>query len=186
MKTIILISFLSLSFYSISQSLFSVRTAKDTGVDFENSLTETEAYNYFHFDYFYNGGGVAIGDINNDGLQDLFFVGNQVQNKLFLNKGNLKFDDISKSSGIEQATKFWDTGVSMIDINADGWLDIFVCRSGSADEKRTMTNLLYINQHDNAFKEQAKEYGFIDSKRSVQSAFLDYDRDGDLDVFIIQ
>ena len=168
MKTIILISFLSLSFYSISQSLFSVRTAKDTGVDFENSLTETEAY------------------INNDGLQDLFFVGNQVQNKLFLNKGNLKFDDISKSSGIEQATKFWDTGVSMIDINADGWLDIFVCRSGSADEKRTMTNLLYINQHDNAFKEQAKEYGFIDSKRSVQSAFLDYDRDGDLDVFIIQ
>ena len=78
MKTIILLSFFSLSFLSISQSLFSARTAKDTGVDFENSLEETEAFNYFHFDYFYNGGGVAIGDINNDGLQDLFFVGNQV------------------------------------------------------------------------------------------------------------
>ena len=185
MKTIILLSFFSLSFFSLSQTLFSARTAKETGVDFENSLTETEAFNYFHFDYFYNGGGVAIGDINNDGLQDLFFVGNQVQNKLFLNKGNLKFDDISKSSGIEQSIKLWDTGVSMVDINADGWLDIFVCRSGSADEKRPMTNLLYINQKDNTFKEQAKEFGFIDSKRSVQSTFLDFDRDGDLDVFII-
>jgi hypothetical protein len=185
MKSYNLLSLFLLSFYSYSQPLFTARTAKETGINFENTLTETERFNYFHFDYFYNGGGVAIGDINNDGLQDVFFSGNQVQNKLFLNQGNLNFEDISKTSGIEQGTKLWDTGVSMIDINADGWLDIYVCRSGSADEKRPMTNLLYINQHDNTFKEQGEEFGLADGNRSVQAAFLDFDRDGDLDVFVI-
>lgn len=167
------------------QQLFSPRTAKTTGIDFSNTLTETEDFNYFHFDYFYNGGGVAVGDINNDGLQDVFFVGNQVQNQLYLNEGNLHFKNISEASGIEIENKGWNTGVSMIDINADGWLDIYVCRSGSADEKNDMSNLLFINQHDNTFKESAREFGLNDPRRSVQAAFLDYDRDGDIDVFVI-
>ena len=167
------------------QQLFSVLLPENSGITFENTLTETEAFNYFHFDYFYNGGGVAVGDINNDGLPDIYFVGNQVQDKLYLNKGNLKFIDISANAGIEKNQKGWHTGVTMVDINADGWLDIYVCRSGSADEKSEMRNLLYINQKDNTFKESAIEYGLDDPDRSVHAAFFDYDKDGDLDVFVI-
>lgn len=185
MKTSALFITLFISTILFGQQLFSTRTAKATGIDFSNTLSETEAFNYFHFDYFYNGGGVAVGDINNDGLQDIFFVGNQIQNQLYLNQGVLKFDNISKTSGIEIENKGWHTGVSMIDINADGWLDIYVCRSGTADEKGDMSNLLYINQKDNTFKESAKELGLNDKRRSVQAAFLDFDRDGDIDVFLI-
>lgn len=185
MKTRTLFIYAFLSNLVFGQQLFTPLTSKITGIDFSNTLSETEAFNYFHFDYFYNGGGVAVGDINNDGLQDIFFVGNQVQNQLYLNQGGLKFQNISKSSGVEIENKGWHTGVSMIDINADGWLDIYVCRSGSADEKEDMSNLLYINQKNNTFKELAKEYGLNDKRRSVQAAFLDYDRDGDLDVFVI-
>ena len=128
----------------------------------------------------YTGGGVAAGDINNDGLTDLFFSGNMVSSRLYLNKGNLKFDDITESSGILNTR--WGTGAVMADVNQDGWLDIYMCVSGSGAEKG---NMLFINNHNNTFKESAKAYGIADQRQSMHASFFDYDRDDDLDLFII-
>jgi len=169
--------------YSSESPLFHLLPSEQTGIDFSNTLYEDNQLNIINFEYFYNGAGVAIGDINNDELQDIFFTGNMVPGKLYLNKGNLTFEDITASSGINTSGK-WATGVSMVDINQDGFLDIYICFAGPyASEKRK--NQFYINQQDGTFLEQAAEMGLDDDGHSTQAAFFDYDRDGDLDAYIL-
>ncbi len=164
-------------------TLFQLLPASETGIDFNNLVTDTKDFNIFKYRNFYNGAGVAIGDINNDGKPDIFFTSNQHENRLYLNKGNWKFEDITKKAGIS-STHHWHTGVTMVDINGDGWLDIYVCNSGEiAGDDRA--NELYINQKDGTFKEEAHEYGLDDHGQSTQAVFFDYDHDGDLDCFIL-
>ena len=151
-----------------------------TGITFNNVLTENDTVNYFTFPYMYEGGGVAAGDINNDGLIDLYFTGNQVPNKLYLNKGNLQFEDISGKAGVEGDDR-WYTGVTMADVNSDGFLDIY-CSVGGPHEPRL--NQLFINKTDGTFEEKALEAGIQDAGDSVQGTFFDYDKDGDLDLYV--
>lgn len=154
-----------------------------TGVNFRNLVEETDEFNVLNYTYFYNGGGVATGDINNDGLPDILFTGNMVKNRLFLNKGDFKFEDITAESGVADK-QGWCTGASMVDINDDGLLDIYICRSADGiPEKRK--NLLFINNGDLSFSEKGEEYGLADPGYSTQASFFDYDRDGDLDCFVI-
>ncbi|MBA4054070.1 MAG: RNA-binding protein [Marivirga sp.] len=147
-------------------------------------MTENEQLNILTFEYFYNGAGVGIGDINNDGLKDVFFSANQVSNRLYLNTGELKFRDITQQAGFQFSGK-WATGVSMVDIDQDGWLDIYVCYAGPFTDAHKRANELYINNHDNTFTEKAKEFGLADTAHTTQAAFFDYDRDGDLDVYLL-
>lgn len=164
--------------------LLELLSSQYTGIDFTNQLYEDENLNIITFEYFYNGAGVGIGDVNNDGLQDIFFSGNMVSNRLYLNKGDFQFEDITKSSGLTTLGK-WATGVAMADINQDGWLDLYVCYAGPFANAEQRANELYINNKDNTFTEKAKQYGLADTGHSVQAAFFDYDRDGDLDVYIL-
>ncbi len=154
-----------------------------TGINFNNKVEDGKLENSFLFRNFYNGGGVAIGDINNDGLADVFFTSNMSDNKLYLNKGDWKFEDITAKTGMKQDS-MWSTGVVMVDINHDGWLDIYVCNSGhmSSGNRR---NKLYINNHNLTFTEEAKQYGLDISAYTTQVSFFDYDLDGDLDCFMI-
>ncbi len=163
--------------------LFSRLNESATGVNFRNTLFEDGPLNVANYLYFYNGGGVAIGDINNDGLQDILFTGNMVRNRLFLNKGNFKFEDITKQSGVDEK-QGWCTGATMCDVNGDGKLDIYICRSADINPD-LRKNLLFINNGDLSFTEKADEFGLADNGYSTQSAFFDYDKDGDLDCFII-
>jgi hypothetical protein len=156
----------------------------NTGIQFINTVHDTKELNILNYRNFYNGGGVAIGDINNDGFADIFFTANQGSNKLYLNKGNWKFEDISEKSGFRNK-KQWSTGVVMVDINNDGWLDIFVCNAGSMEDPLLRKNQLFINNHDLTFTESAIQYGLDDSGYTTQVSFFDYDLDGDLDCFII-
>lgn len=160
--------------------IFKTLKADYTNITFTNTLTETDSLNYFNYAYIYMGGGVAAGDINNDGLIDLYFTGNQVENKLYLNKGNLKFEDITTTANVG-GDKRWFTGVTMADINNDGFLDIYCSVGGKYTPKE---NLLYINNGDLTFTEKAKEYGIADIGNSVQATFFDYDLDGDLDLYV--
>jgi hypothetical protein len=155
----------------------------NTGIRFVNEVNDQKKENSFLFRNFYNGGGVAIGDINNDGLADVFLTSNMGYNKLYLNKGNFKFEDISKSAGIIEDDK-WNTGVVFADINGDGWLDIYVCSSGHMPTGNRK-NKLYINNHNNTFTESAAQYGLDISAYTTQVSFFDYDNDGDLDCFMI-
>jgi hypothetical protein len=157
---------------------------ENSGVDFNNKVADGNLENSFYFRNFYNGGGVATGDLNNDGLPDIFFTSNMGDNKLYLNKGGLKFEDITKRSGIVQDS-MWSTGVVFVDINHDGWLDIYVCNSGHMASGHRK-NQLYINNHDLTFTESAAKYGLDISAYSTQVSFFDYDLDGDLDCFIIE
>ncbi|MEY3368501.1 MAG: hypothetical protein RI973_1656 [Bacteroidota bacterium] len=165
------------------QQLFTKLSKSQTGIDFRNILQESEAMNVLLYQYFYNGAGVAVGDVNNDGLQDVFFSGNMAKNRLFLNKGDLEFDDITASSGVADH-QGWCTGAVMTDINSDGWLDIYVCRSADI-QPEMRRNLLFINNKDNTFTESAAAYGLDDPGYSTHAAFLDMDKDGDLDAFVI-
>jgi hypothetical protein len=151
-----------------------------TGIHFLNELIENDTLNYTKFPYMYMGGGVSVGDINNDGLDDIFFTGNLVPSKLYLNKGNMKFEDISSSAGVT-GNHQWCTGSTMADVNNDGWLDIYVCVSA---KYQPSDNLLFINNHDNTFTESAKGYGLNDKSSSVQATFFDYNNDGLLDVYV--
>lgn len=154
-----------------------------TGIDFTNQVEDGKKENSFLFRNFYNGGGVAIGDINNDGLADVFLTSNTAANKLYLNKGNFQFEDISVKAGII-ADDIWNTGVVMADINADGWLDIYVCSSGHMPTGNRL-NKLYINNRNGSFTEEAKKYGLDIKAYTTQVSFFDYDMDGDLDCFMI-
>jgi hypothetical protein len=168
---------------SREKTLFSKLEEGNTGVDFANQNHETERSNILTYEYFYNGGGVALGDINNDGLTDIYFSSNLFSNKLYLNKGNFRFEDITVTSGTACETG-WKTGVSMADVNGDGLLDIYVCRSASPDPERRR-NILLINNGNNTFTDKAKEYSLDDPSYSTQAAFFDFDRDNDLDVMLL-
>ena len=163
--------------------VFNLKTSSETGIDFSNNLNYTNSFNVYKYRNYYNGGGVAIGDINNDGLPDIYFTANQEQNRLYLNKGDFKFEDIT-AAALVGGTKPWSTGVSMVDINADGFLDIYVCNSGDLNGENKQ-NELFINQQDGTFKEMASAYHLDDNGFSTHASFFDYDKDGDLDAYIL-
>ncbi len=169
---------------SLRKDLFELVPSSSSGVTFSNTLKEDIATmeNLFNFDYFYNGAGVAVGDFDNDGLQDLFFAGNQVANQLYHNQGDLVFTNISESAGIN-AGKVWANGVTVADVNNDGLLDIYISQGGPKQQK-DRANLLYINQGNLTFKEEAAAYGLDDKGISTQAVFFDYDKDGDLDCVV--
>lgn len=165
-------------------TLFELLDQKETNIDFENTLSSSDSINILDFEYMFNGGGVGIGDINNDGLQDIYLTGNQVSGKLYKNLGNLKFKDITESAHVE--TQGWTNGVSMSDINQDGLLDIYICKGGSRKAKADeMANLVFINKGDGSFEEQAKKIGIADDGYSVQAVFFDYDKDGFKDLYLL-
>ena len=176
--TACLIAFVSCN--KLSEKSFKKVSPSRSGVKFFNALTENDTLNYTVFPYMYMGGGVSVGDINNDGLSDIFFTGNLVKNKLYLNKGRMQFEDISEKAGIEGNGQ-WFTGSTMVDINNDGWLDIYVCVSAKYPPS---DNLLFVNNGDNTFTECAEKYGINDKSSSIQATFFDYDNDGCLDLFV--
>ncbi len=163
---------------------FQLLTPEQSGVDFTNALQEDVEQNYLNFEYIYNGGGVAVGDVNNDGLPDIYFSGNEVPNKLYINKGDLKFEDVTQQAGVSASDGGWYTGTSMVDINGDGWLDIYVCRSDWQEGNTDHRNKLFINNGDGTFTDKAKEFGLAENGYSIQASFFDYDNDGDLDAYI--
>ncbi|WP_345004792.1 VCBS repeat-containing protein [Snuella lapsa] len=170
---------------NVNEKIFVEVPVDKSGVSFENNLTENDSINYFNYMYIYMGGGVAIGDLNKDGLQDIYFTGNMVENKLYLNQGNLKFKDITEEAKVAVDDR-WVTGVTMGDANQDGWLDIYVSVSG---KWATTKNLLYINDAKEGevptFTEAAEQYGVADMGNSTQAVFFDYDKDGDQDLYVI-
>ena len=182
-STILLLLIVGCTSKQPTKTLFDLVPSSSSGIQFINKVENTEDFNIFSYRNFYNGGGVAIGDLNNDGLADVFLSSNMGDNKLYLNKGDFKFEDITSKAGVA-GTKFWSTGVVLVDINADGWLDIYVCNAGyKSDEKPE--NELFINNKDLTFTEKAAEYGLNEDGYTTHAAFFDYDLDGDLDCYIL-
>jgi enediyne biosynthesis protein E4 len=167
-----------------NHSIFVQKAADHTGIYFSNNLRESDVLNIVEYLYYYNGGGVAIGDINNDGLEDIYFTGNEVSDRLYLNKGNLQFEDITEKAGISSVIS-WSSGVTIDDVNGDGYPDIYVCKAGILSADEGIHNLLYINNGDGTFKEMAEAYGLNFRGLSTQAVFMDYDRDGDLDMYLL-
>ena len=161
---------------------FELLPAEKTGIDFSNSIVESETVNHLYYNQLYSGAGVAIGDINNDGLADIFFCGNQVDDRLYLNKGSFQFEDITKKSRAA-SNSGWSWGVTMADVNNDGYLDIYVSRNGESMKPEDRKNQLYINNQDLTFTESAMLYGLADVGFSSQAVFFDMDNDGDLDMY---
>ena len=166
------------------KKLFTLLKSTQTGIDFSNKITETNEHSILRYANFYGGAGVGIGDFNGDGLQDLYFAGNMVPDKLYLNKGNLQFEDVTKKAGILDDGG-WSTGVTLADVNNDGHLDIYVSRELYDFKPEWRTNLLYINNGDGTFTERAHEWGVADDNRTRHATFLDYDKDGKLDLFLL-
>jgi len=167
----------------IAQPLFEKLAPRKTGITFENTLKEEPLFNSINYLYFYDGGGVAVGDLNNDGRADIYFTANMHPNRLYLNKGDFYFEDITEAAGVGGGTEGWSTGVTMADVNGDGLLDIYVCRSNYLDRKGA--NQLFINNGDLTFSERAKEYGLDHVGLSRQAVFFDYDLDDDLDMYLL-
>lgn len=165
------------------ETLFKLLPSSATHIDFENKLEHNDAFNIYTYRNFYNGGGVSIGDVNKDGLPDIYFTANMGRNKLYLNKGNFQFEDITDKAGVA-GTKAWSTGVTMADVNGDGLIDIYVCNSGDikGDNKQ---NELFINNGNLTFTERAEAYGLADKGYSTHAVFFDYDKDGDLDLYLL-
>ena len=170
------------------ETLFKKIDASSSGIDFSNDIIINDSINILDNEFTYNGGGVAVGDLNGDGLQDLYFCGSQVPNRLYLNKGGLKFEEVIEQSGAQKKKGQWSSGVTFMDINADGRLDIYVCNTLIHDP-RMLRDLLFINQGNSAagipqFREMGEEYGIKEDNHNSISTFFDYDKDGDLDLFI--
>ena len=166
--------------------LFKLLDSRFTGVDFENTITETDDFNILTNEYIFNGGGVAVSDFNNDGFPDLFFTGNMVSNQMYLNQGNLKFKNITKNAKLV-SDGYWSTGIAVADVNADGWMDIYIA---VAMKDKNRNNRLYIHQglDENGiphFNEKAEAYGVADPGNSMAASFIDFDRDGDLDLYVV-
>lgn len=187
---ILIVAVILLGSFSCNKNskLFRLISSEHSGITFNNKVVESDSMNPVDVTNMYNGGGVGVGDFNNDGLPDIYFTGNMVSNKVYLNKGNLQFEDITRSAGVSGDGK-WCKGVAVVDINNDGWMDIYVCVSMDKNpEKRK--NLLYINQGLDKnglpfFKEMAAEYGLADTTHSTMATFFDYDNDGDLDMYLV-
>ncbi len=188
MKNFVLIGFVLLFIFSCKKqkTLFELVSVDHSSIDFSNTIVESDSIHYFNFPYIYTGAGVGVADFDNDGLQDIFFSGNMVSSRLYLNKGNFVFKDISESAGIK--SNQWATGVSIVDINQDGWKDIYLCVGGYDENNRK--NRLFINNGPSpgqlTFTEAAESYGIADEGMSTQAAFFDYDLDGDLDLYLMQ
>ncbi|HEX5624547.1 MAG TPA: VCBS repeat-containing protein, partial [Saprospiraceae bacterium] len=163
--------------------LFTLLEPKETGIRFSNTITETQEEYIYNFNYIYNGAGVGLADFNNDGLTDIYFVGNQVPDKLYVNEGDFKFKDVSESAGIEKFDG-WRSGITIVDINNDGYPDIYITRGGFKNDSAKNRNLLLVNQKNLSFKEEAARYGIDDPGYSISSTFFDYDNDGDLDLYV--
>lgn len=164
-------------------TLFELLSSERTKIDFENNITYTNEFNIYTYRNFYNGGGVGLGDVNNDGLLDVYLTANQLPNRLYINKGNFVFEDVTDTAKLS-GNRAWSTGVSMVDINSDGWLDIYVCNSGDVNGDNRQ-NEFFINNGDGTFSEKAEQMGLADSGLSTHAAFFDYDKDGDLDVYLL-
>ncbi len=182
-KICVIILLLIVSCSKNKGDLFVNPSPETTGIDFKNTITETNDLNILDYLYFYNGGGLAIGDINGDNLPDIFFSGNQIKNKLYLNKGNLTFEDITEKAGVA-GNSTWNTGAVMGDVNGDGLLDIYVCAVVGINGFNGF-NELYINNGDTTFTESAAKYGLDFDSFSSSAAFLDFDKDGDLDIYLL-
>lgn len=191
MKRLIVVVFAAFVLASCSDrpsTLFQLLPASKTGIDFQNTIQETDTFNILTYEYIYNGGGVGIGDFNNDGLKDVFFSGNLVSNKLYLNKGNLEFTDVTSTANVNVPGR-WNSGVVLVDINNDGWLDVYVTATMQPKTENRL-NMLFVNNGLNAegiptFTEQAGSYGIADAGYSVMAAFFDYDKDEDLDLYVL-
>lgn len=168
---------------SRTDTLFTLLSSDITGISFENNVVYTEEFNTYTYRNFYNGAGVGLGDFNNDGLTDIYFCSNQSGNRLYLNKGGFKFEDITEKAGVGSQGS-WSTGVTIADVNGDGWEDIYVCKSGKPGGNGR-SNELYINNGDLTFTEKAKESGLDNFGLSNHASFFDYDRDGDLDCYLL-
>jgi enediyne biosynthesis protein E4 len=182
---ILFVALLSTSCGDNQKSLFQEIKAETTGIQFSNNLIYSDTLTVLDFEYLYNGAGVGIADFNNDGLQDIYFSGNMTSGKLYINKGDWKFEDITEQSGT--GTKVWVNGVSIVDINQDGFKDIFLCVAGTRNTPaRKRKNILFINSKNNSFTDSTASYGLEGTGHNIQSTFFDYDRDGDLDVYILR
>ncbi len=188
-RALILFSFiLVLASCKKQEKLFQLLDSKKTGIDFNNTITESDSLNILNSEFIYNGGGVGIGDLNGDGLEDIYFTGNQVGNKLYLNRGNMQFEDVTEKANAQKRPGQWSSGINILDINCDGKSDIYICNTFEKNpEKRA--NLLFINQGNDAqgiphFAEMAQAYGLADTTHSANAQFFDYDQDGDLDLFL--
>lgn len=189
-RSLAAVSIVLFSLQACQQSpLFREISSEKSGIDFSNTISESAELSVLNYEYIYNGGGVGVGDFNNDSLPDIYFTGNMVSNALYINKGDLKFQNITKEAGVDGQGK-WNKGVSIIDINNDGWMDIYVCSAVYADSN-ARKNILYINQGINQqtglpyFKDEAAAYGLDHPSNTQMAAFFDYDNDGDLDVYLL-